>query len=116
MTASAPVPEAGAQTFEVVRFAWSAPDRLELEGRWFGVRGVRFVRPTLVLVAGEEHRRALALLEHNPGPAAPPRPRPGPGAPPNRPGPPAVPPKPRGTAGDQGLIQRAAATERAQQE
>src|SRR4051794_37109093 len=148
MTAKAPVQETGAQTFEVVRFGWTAPDRLELEGRWYGVRGVRFVRPTLVLVAGEGHRRALALLEHKPWPAEdgrtwlaafpwegdameadagelsvapgivvplpPPdllggaRPKPRPAA--------QAPARPRATAGDQGLVQRAAATERAQEE
>ncbi|MEA2294840.1 MAG: hypothetical protein QOE86_2479 [Solirubrobacteraceae bacterium] len=151
MTASVPVPETGAQTFEVERFAWTAPDRLELEGRWSGVRGVRFVRPTLVLVAGEDHRRALALLEHKPWPAedgaswvaafpwagdpmeadagelsvapgiavrlpAPDLPK-GVRRKSPAPAPPAAgPAKPRSPSGDQGLIQRAAATEKAQQE
>lgn len=46
----------------------SGPDRLEVSGRWFGVRGRRFVRPTLVVrrdgIDGEV--RALADLEHKP--------------------------------------------------
>lgn len=50
----------------VDRFDWAAPDRIELAGHWTGVRGVRFVRPTLVLVAGETSRRALARLEDKP--------------------------------------------------
>ncbi len=54
---------------EVERFDWSSPHRLELEGRWSGVRGVLFVRPTIVLVAGDEHRRLLAELEGKPWPA-----------------------------------------------
>src|SRR5947208_11025540 len=66
MTAGSALPTSGATTFAVDRFAWARPDRLELSGRWSGVRGVRFVRPTLVLVAGEEHHRVLALLEHKP--------------------------------------------------
>src|SRR4051794_6741806 len=37
-------------------------DRLVLSGRWNGVRGMRFVRPTL-LVDGD---RVLATLEHKP--------------------------------------------------
>src|SRR3954453_14011099 len=154
MPASAPVPETGAQTFEVERFAWTAPDRLELEGRWTGVRGVRFVRPTLVLVAGEEHRRALPRLDHKPWPAedgvlwlaafpwdgapldadagelsvAPGIvvPVPAPDLPPGTPRragarPAAAAPtpqasRPRSASGEQGLVQRAAATEKAQQE
>jgi hypothetical protein len=53
--------------FELERFQWSAPDRLEVEGRWFGVRGRRFVRPVLnVQVGGGRRRRLLALLEHKP--------------------------------------------------
>lgn len=37
-------------------------DRLEIRGRWSGVRGMRFVRPTLVL--GD--RQLLATLDHKP--------------------------------------------------
>jgi hypothetical protein len=59
-----PAPDAA--VFEVERFGWTAPDRLELHGRWTGIRGVRFVRPTLTLRAADGVRRALALLEHKP--------------------------------------------------
>jgi DNA repair exonuclease SbcCD ATPase subunit len=40
--------------------------RLMLSGRWFGVRGRRFVRPTLTPVGGRELSRVLADLEHKP--------------------------------------------------
>ena len=52
--------------FEVERFEWAADDRLEIEGRWFGLRGRRFVRPTLELQVDGEPRRLLALMEHKP--------------------------------------------------
>ena len=52
--------------FEVERFEWTANDRLEVTGRWYGLRGHRFVRPVLMVQAGEEQRRMLALLEHKP--------------------------------------------------
>src|SRR5690349_19861939 len=67
MTAS--MPKTGAQdtvVFDVERCAWTAPDRLEVAGRWFGVRGWRFVRPTLDLDGPDGRRRLLALLEHKP--------------------------------------------------
>lgn len=59
---------AEAAVFELARFEWAAPDRIEVEGRWSGLRGHRFIRPTLVLHAeGEEpRRRLLASLEHKP--------------------------------------------------
>src|SRR3954464_4482695 len=53
-------------TFEVERFEWAADDRLELEGRWFGLRGRRFIRPTLDVQVDGEPRRLLALMEHKP--------------------------------------------------
>src|SRR4051794_3920065 len=53
-------------TFEVERFEWAADDRLELEGRWFGLRGRRFIRPTLEVEFNGEPRRLLALMEHKP--------------------------------------------------
>lgn len=40
-----------------------ADDRLEISGHWSGVRGRRFVRPSLVLADG---RRLLAVLDHKP--------------------------------------------------
>ena len=52
--------------FELDRFQWSGDDRLEVEGRWFGVRGRRFVRPVLTVQVGGRRRRLLALLEHKP--------------------------------------------------
>src|SRR3954454_17094311 len=52
--------------FEVERFGWSADDRLEVTGRWFGLRGHRFMRPVLTLHDGDDRRRMLALLEHKP--------------------------------------------------
>src|SRR3954464_10601979 len=61
-TSSPPV--AAAVAFEVERFAWTAPDRLEVSGRWFGLRGHRFMRPALVVEAGEARRGLRALLEH----------------------------------------------------
>ena len=53
-------------TFEIERFEWTAADRLEVTGRWFGVRGQRFVRPTLHLRVDGRRRRLIALLDHKP--------------------------------------------------
>jgi hypothetical protein len=52
--------------FEVDRFEWTAPDTLELRGRWFGLRGHRFLRPTLDVQVAGQRRRMLAVLEHKP--------------------------------------------------
>jgi hypothetical protein len=52
--------------FELDRFQWSEDDRLEVEGRWFGVRGRRFVRPVLTVRVAGTRRRLLAVLEHKP--------------------------------------------------
>ena len=57
---------AGSVTFEVERFEPRGADQLMLSGRWFGLRGRRFVRPTLTLGTGSGRRRALAELEHKP--------------------------------------------------
>ena len=43
---------AGSVTFEVERFEPRGADQLMLSGRWFGLRGRRFVRPTLTLGTG----------------------------------------------------------------
>src|SRR4051812_23164004 len=60
-------PEAASTVgFEVERFEWTSSDRLEVAGRWFGLRGHRFMRPALFVEAGDERRRLLALLEHKP--------------------------------------------------
>jgi hypothetical protein len=54
-------------TFEVERFEWVDGDRLEVTGRWYGLRGHRFVRPVLVVqAADDEQRRLLAVLDHKP--------------------------------------------------
>jgi hypothetical protein len=52
--------------FELERFERTAEDRLEIAGRWYGLRGRRFVRPVLNLRTGGTRRRAIALLEHKP--------------------------------------------------
>lgn len=56
----------GGVKFEVDRFGVGADDRLEVAGRWFGVRGRRFLRPTLEFEAEGERQRALAVLDHKP--------------------------------------------------
>lgn len=45
-----------------------ADGRIEVSGRWLGVRGRRFVRPTLTVTFGEDgaEQRWLAELEHKP--------------------------------------------------
>jgi hypothetical protein len=54
-------------TFEVERFEWVDGTRLEVTGRWYGLRGHRFVRPVLVVrAAHDEQRRLLAILDHKP--------------------------------------------------
>src|SRR4051794_11770952 len=52
--------------FELERFDWTAEDRIEVTGRWFAVRGLRFVRPTLHVRLGDRRRRLIALLDHKP--------------------------------------------------
>jgi hypothetical protein len=56
----------GGVTFEAERFEWTAPDRLEVSGRWYGVRGHRFMRPALTVEAQDGRRRMLADLDHKP--------------------------------------------------
>jgi hypothetical protein len=63
---SAPSPVAPGVGFEVERFEWKSPERLELVGRWSGLRGHRFLRPTLDIEVDGERRRMLADLEHKP--------------------------------------------------
>ena len=50
------------------RLAAIEDGRVEVSGRWFGVRGRRFVRPTLTLTLGDDgpQQRWLADLEHKP--------------------------------------------------
>ena len=53
-------------SFELERFERDGEQGLEVRGRWFGVRGRRFVRPTLTMrIDGAKHR-LLADLEHKP--------------------------------------------------
>jgi uncharacterized protein (DUF3084 family) len=52
--------------FELERFEFSDDDRVEISGRWLGVRGRRFIRPTLTVVTDGRGSRALADLEHKP--------------------------------------------------
>ena len=52
--------------FELDRIELADGDRLEVNGRWFGVRGRRFIRPSLTLLADEDQRRLLADLAHKP--------------------------------------------------
>jgi hypothetical protein len=51
----------------VERLAATEDGMVEVSGRWFGVRGRRFVRPTLTLTLGDgPQRRWLADLAHKP--------------------------------------------------
>ena len=52
-------------SFEVDQFAW-VDGRLEVTGRWYGIRGRRFLRPTLDVEVDGSPRRMLAVLEHKP--------------------------------------------------
>jgi hypothetical protein len=52
--------------FQLDRFEQTGDDRLEVAGRWYGVRGLRFVRPALTVQTKEGERNLLALLEHKP--------------------------------------------------
>jgi hypothetical protein len=56
----------GEVAFEVERFEWTESDRLEVSGRWYGLRGHRFMRPALTIEAQDGRRRMLALLDHKP--------------------------------------------------
>jgi hypothetical protein len=58
---------ADAAVLEIERFEWAGPDRIEIVGYWSGLRGRRFMRPTLVLRGeGAESKRLLAVLDHKP--------------------------------------------------
>lgn len=52
--------------FDLDRFELVDGDRYELVGRWSGVRGRRFIRPTLTLLADGHPVRLLADLAHKP--------------------------------------------------
>ncbi len=55
-------------TFEVDRMGVDQKGQLVVTGRWFGVRGRRFVRPTLTITMRSDgtERRSLADLKHKP--------------------------------------------------
>src|SRR5215210_6737738 len=57
-------------SFELARFEWATPDRLEVEGRWHGVRR-RLPRATLVVEVDGERRRLKALPDSDTEPVEP---------------------------------------------
>src|SRR4051794_9827781 len=65
-SAATPADPLAQLSFELERFRWEGEERLEVSGRWFAVRGRRFVRPTLTLRAGGRRRRMIAVLDHKP--------------------------------------------------
>ena len=52
--------------FELQRFEAGQDGLLEIEGEWSNVRGMRFVRPALVVREGGAERTLLATLDHKP--------------------------------------------------
>jgi hypothetical protein len=62
----APADPLAEPAFEIERFEWTGEGRLEVCGRWFGLRGRRFVRPTLNVRLGDRRRRMVAVLDHKP--------------------------------------------------
>src|SRR5258708_33420706 len=61
-----PVPRRGPGSLEVERLEMTGDAGLEVHGRWLGVRGRRFMRPTLTAVADGRAQRLLAVLDHKP--------------------------------------------------
>ena len=55
------MPDLGEVAFELERFRWSEPGRLEVVGRWSGLEGRRLGRPVLTVEAGGRRRRLTAL-------------------------------------------------------
>ena len=55
------MPEVGDVAFELERFGWSEPGRLEVVGRWSGLEGRRLGRPVLTVEAGGHRRRLTGL-------------------------------------------------------
>src|ERR1700740_3451901 len=68
--ASEAVSTAGRVAFELDRLDVVSGDRCELQGRWFGVRGRRFMRPALTVVVDGQRTRLLADLAGKPWAAA----------------------------------------------
>jgi len=65
--ATAAGPDTAARVaFELERLETGADGLLEVEGTWSGVRGMRFVRPALVVRDGGRERTLLATLDHKP--------------------------------------------------
>jgi hypothetical protein len=61
-----PVAPAGRVVFELDRFELANEDQYQLLGRWFGVRGRRFIRPTLTVTVHDQSIRLLADLDDKP--------------------------------------------------
>ncbi len=59
-------PDGARVAFQLDRLEQTGEDRLEITGRWYGVRGLRFVRPALTVQTTDGERNVLALLEHKP--------------------------------------------------
>ena len=57
------MPAVGDVSFELERFEWTADDRLEVVGRWNGVRGRRISRPALTVDAGGRRQRLSGSQE-----------------------------------------------------
>src|SRR5262245_33678393 len=57
------MPAVGEVSFELERFEWTADDRLEVVGRWHGVRGRRISRPALTVDAGGRRQRLSGSQE-----------------------------------------------------
>jgi chromosome segregation ATPase len=57
------MPTVGEVSFELERFEWTADDRLEVVGRWNGVRGRRVSRPALTVDAGGRRQRLSGSQE-----------------------------------------------------
>jgi hypothetical protein len=55
------MPEVGEVAFELERFGWTDPGRLEVVGRWSGLEGRRLGRPVLTVEAAGHRRRLTAL-------------------------------------------------------
>jgi hypothetical protein len=69
MTARSSLPPtgvSGSAVLEIDRFEWVTPDRIEIVGTWTGLRGRRFIRPTLILKGEGDPKRLLAVLDHKP--------------------------------------------------
>lgn len=64
--ASKPVARFGRAAFELEQFEVVGGDRCVVRGRWFGVRGWRFMRPALVLTVDGQPTRLLADLADKP--------------------------------------------------